>query len=376
MLFMLLISKKRIIIDEHILFVIIIQGLYLLFVILLYNNNYSNFNLFMQLLSLFLIITFIDSYIGFENFVRSYINVMLIMGIGGAIIFFIHAFIGLSPIFEVQYSEGGITYFFGLTSTNYYYYINDIRFLRVAGFFDEPGAFALFSLFAILLNKIYFDNRKVEKYLIIFTLFTFSMAFYIIMIGYYFLFYFNRSNLKYLVLLSFCIGAASSYLSNYEGNNRTIDYLYKATVQRLENDEMGMNAVDKRIARGAGDKKIFLDYPFWGVQNTNEVRGANIYSVIANHGLFGSLFYYAFLVYFLFSLFKLKGSTRVLFLKSFIVILANFFHRPEFFSVFTLLIIYSMIRYMNLYSKKIRVTNSYQRRSVKDLHVINPGLIA
>lgn len=342
---LLLIKNKLIFIKDPILKLITIQGFYYIIATLLY-NDYSNYELCIQLMALSIIVIFIDNYIGFNRFVRSYINIMLIMGVGGVIIFLVHALIGISPIFETQYSEGGITYFLGLTSTNYYYNTENVRFLRFAGFFDEPGTFGLFSLFAILLNKIYFDNRKVEIYLIIVTLFTFSVAFYIIIAVYYFLFYFNRSNLKYLLLICLCIVAFNIYLTNYKGDNGTIIFLNNTTVGRFEINDNRIISVSERLDRGVDDKILFFENPFFGVQDINKIRGANFYSVFANHGLFGSLFYYVFLVYYLFYAFNLKGPKRVLFLKIFILIIANIIHRPEFSSLFILLLIYSMIKFM------------------------------
>lgn len=54
-----------------------------------------------------------------------------------------------------------------------------IRVIRYAGFFDEPGTFSLFSIFALILNKVYFNDKNKELLLILVTIFTFSIAFYV-----------------------------------------------------------------------------------------------------------------------------------------------------------------------------------------------------
>jgi hypothetical protein len=41
-----------------------------------------------------------------------------------------------------------------------------------------------------------------------------------------------------------------------------------------------------------------------------------------------------------------------MYLKLFLIIVANFFHRPEFSAVFTLLVIYSMIKHLDLYKEE------------------------
>ncbi len=345
-------SKKRIQIDQNITNIILVQILYYAIITSLY-YNYSNLNFCIQFVALFIIITFIDNFIGFKNFARSYINIILIMGIGGVITLFIHVFIGISPIFEIKYSALGTTYFLGLTSTNDFYNSDSLRMLRFAGFFDEPGAFALFSIFAIILNKIYFNNLKIEKYLILVTIFTFSMAFFIIIAMYLLLFYLKISHLKYLALV--CVGITALYisLSNYKGDNKSLILLNAMTFERFKLDDAGNLAGNNRYEASVNDKKLFLENPLWGEQTENKVRGSNVYSIIANHGLFGAFFYYAFLVYFLYRIVKLTGEKRTLFLKLFILVVANFFHRPEFSAVLILLVIYSMIRYLDLDSDEL-----------------------
>jgi hypothetical protein len=295
---------------------------------------------------------FIDNFIGFESFVKSYVNIILLMGIGGVIVFFIHFLVGISPIFHVQYSATGITYFLGLTSTNDYYNVGGMRIVRFAGFFDEPGAFALFSLFAIILNKMYFDNRKIEKYLIIVTVFTFSLAFFVIILIYLFLFYFKLSYFKYSIIPLVIIAAFYYGLSNYNGKNESVIKLKSITVDRIKLNEKGNISGDNRREASLHDKKLFLKHPILGVQVDRQVRGSNLYSIFAKHGILGSFFYYAFLVYFFILILKLRGEKQLFFLKLLIIIVANFFHRPEFSAVFTLLIIYSMIKYLDSYSSE------------------------
>ena len=344
-------SKIRISIDQNIIAIIFVVIIYYLTVTMIY-YNYSNFNLCIQFIALFIIILFINTFIGFEKFVKSYINIILIMAIGGVLAFFIHFFIGISPIFEVKYSATGISYFLGLTTSNDYYNLEGLRVMRYAGFFDEPGTFGLFSLFAIILNKIYFDNRKIEKWLIFLTLFTFSLAFIIIIFVYIFLVYFKISYIKYAILPVLLIVAFYFALANYKGNNQSIIIIKTMTLDRFKMDDKGTLSGNNRYAASLHDKNVFLENPFLGVQVDDMVRGNNQYSVFAKHGIFGSLFYYAFLNYFLILTMKLKKDKKIFFLKMFLVIILNFFHRPEFSAVLTLLIIYSMINYLNQNSKE------------------------
>jgi hypothetical protein len=295
---------------------------------------------------------FIDNFVGFESFVRSYIYIILIMGIGGVITFFIHLIFGISPIFQVKYSLTGTTYFLGLTSTNDYLNFAGIRIVRYSGFFDEPGAFALYSLFAIILNKIYFDNRKIELSLITVTAFTLSLAFFIVIVAYFFLFYFKPSQLKYIIVAVILVITLYYYLADYKGDNESVKSLRELTFERLKLNEKGTFKGNNRYDATLHDKMLFMENPVLGVQVEHKVRGNNIFSILAKYGALGAMFYYAFLLYFFVRILKLHGKQQILFLKLFLIIIANFFHRPEFSAAFTLLIIYSMIKYLDLSQEK------------------------
>ena len=57
---------------------------------------------------------------------------------------------------------------------------------RVNGFFDEPGAFAFWGMFALLFNKLMFDNKKLEIIIMVSLLFTFSAAYFVLLPIYFF----------------------------------------------------------------------------------------------------------------------------------------------------------------------------------------------
>lgn len=339
-----LLKKKEKIFDFKILSIIILQIAYYLFATF-YHNDFANINLCIQLISFFIIITYINAFIGFKTFVRSYINVMLAMAIGGTLIFFLHAFIGVKPLFFVDYSATGTSYFLWLTTTNVYYDVSGIRFIRYSGFFDEPGAFGLYSFFAIVLNKIYFKNVKKELWLILLTAFTLSLAFYISMVLYFLFFYVNKSNLKYIVL-SF-IGIVSLYFYlNSNKEDETTGMIYDSTFKRFEMNDSGL-AENNRSALSDNDKKVFLKYPLLGAGGTKEkISGSNLFSILATYGIFGALFYYALLLYFIFQIILMSYKYFLFYLKILLLILVNFYSRPEISSVFTLLVFVSIIYYI------------------------------
>lgn len=349
MIVQILLKEKERIFDFNIFSIIILQIAFYIFVSF-YHNDYANINLCIQLISVFIIITYINAFIGFKTFVKSYINVTLITAIGGVLIFFLHAFIGVKPLFFVDYSATGTSYFLWLTTTNVYYDVSDIRFIRYSGFFDEPGAFGLYSFFAIVLNKIYFKNAKKELWLILLTMFTLSLAFYMSMVLYFLFFYINKSNLKYVIFLIAGILTIYLYLSsNLE--DETSKMIYDSSFKRFEMNDSGL-AENNRADLSDNDKRIFFEYPLLGSGTTKEkISASNLYSILANYGIFGSLFYYAFLLYFIFQITLMSPKYFLFYLKILILILLNFYSRPEISSVFTLLVFVSIIYYIRYNSE-------------------------
>lgn len=94
----------------------------------------------------------------------------------------------LHPISTFIEFDGHVGTFYGLYTCNALY----DGMVRVAGFFDEPGAFANWGIMALLFNKLFIENKTVEKVLIVGLISTLSMAFFIQVAIYAFLFYRQR----------------------------------------------------------------------------------------------------------------------------------------------------------------------------------------
>lgn len=332
-------ARKKIGFDIAIFYVISLQVLYYIFLVIAF-QDFTNVNLAIQLLSLFCVISYIRFFVGFPLFVRSLINVMIAMAIGGSLIFFAHIIVGVNPLFTVTYGED-TSFFLWLTTTNIYVNSDAIRIIRYSGFFDEPGNFALYSCFAILLNKIYFKSKKTEFVLFFFTLFTFSMAFYFTMLVYFFLFYINPKRLLYVIPFILFIPIAFGVLEKVDPS--TYKIINEMTFERFAETQNNLSETNRGELM-QNDYKLFIDNPFFGVGNKEGgVAGANIYAILAKYGIIGSLFFYSFLIVIAFLALKKPLSERFFYFKILIIILISFFHRPELSSVFTLLIFYLII---------------------------------
>lgn len=91
----------------------------------------------------------------------------------------------LEPLFEFKELDMRPGYFFGLFTTNTYF----DGLIRNAGFFDEPGSLAFWGVYALLINKLFVNNRKVEGLLIFGLISTLSLAYFIQLAMYVFFFY-------------------------------------------------------------------------------------------------------------------------------------------------------------------------------------------
>jgi hypothetical protein len=326
--------------NTSILSIILIQIVFFFLNFIIFGDT-DSVRLIIQLVALLITIIYINVFIDFYNFISQYIYVILFMGFGGMLIFFLHLLIGINPIFSVDYSEHGTSYFLGLTTTNVFFNGGDLRFIRYSGFFDEPGAFALYSIFAILLNKLFIKNKYFELILIITTIFCFSLAFYVFLIFYIIFFYFNINKFLYLILFTFLFSTLFYFLQNSMEESSNLNKIYQATFQRLEIDKDGL-VEDSRSIRMDIDKKIFNENILFGTQQKSDVRGANLFSIPASYGIVGTFFYYLILIYFIFNYINFKEifntSNKVIFL-----ILLNLYHRPELLSYFSSLILFSFI---------------------------------
>lgn len=193
----------------------------------------------------------------------------------------------LKPIFEFVEMDSRTGYFFGLFTTNTYF----LYFVRIAGFFDEPGTLACWGIFALLFNKLFFDNKKVEILLCVGLFTTISLAYFIQLIAYLILFY-QSSKKKILSYIIACIGLLCLF-------STISDEINDATFGRMQYDKStGTIEGDNRSDLVENAKVVFRSYPIFGAGARNLVKigkkkgvfmGANAYTNLATDGVVGSI---------------------------------------------------------------------------------------
>lgn len=235
-----------------------------------------------------LILQFVAIQIGLIDFIKFNNKWLAIMSVGGAVTFFLVMLLGLTPLFTYVNQDGRDAYCFGLTCTNVYWG----NVIRYSGFFDEPGAIANWGMFALLYNKIFINNRWVERALLICLPFTLSMAFFIQVI-FYFLFFYGRDIKKLFLILFILISTGTIVLPLIETTNKD---LYKLTLARFEYDESGGIKGNSRADLTEKAKAQFLRKPILGVGvkklESIDYMSDNPYEVLAKDGILGMLIMY------------------------------------------------------------------------------------
>lgn len=254
------------------------------------------------------------------EFIKTFNAWLVFQAVAGGIGFLLVTFGILRPIFEFIEMDGRPGVFYGLFTTNVF----GSGLCRNAGFYDEPGALACWGMYALLFNKLFIDNKKVEKLLLFGLISTLSLAYFIQVPVYLYCFY--KKNRARLILPVLLLGLSVYGLSmvNEEYN--------KAIFGRVEIDaSTGQLAGDNRTYQTERALKVFVTSPIIGVGAKNLIEiskevgfmGANIFGSWASDGLFGQIVIYMPLLL-LFSYGRIKKK----YLYAAIILALGFYQRP------------------------------------------------
>jgi hypothetical protein len=252
---------------------------------------------------------------------KLYANMMLVIAVYSSFLYFFQI---ISPSFEkylFKLSEQAFDYSFDIYPRSILFYtvrdlpidIYNISFLRNSGPFHEPGAYAVFLIFAIAINAIISKKlfSKINIFLIIVTLTTFSTA------GYFSLFLlvilFILQKRKVTSPFIWVIGV-SIILSLIISSIQNIDFLGSKTEEHL-NEEMTMDLHNETTGRIYSVRKSLLNlyrYPLTGrglvviarkdISIEEDTGGYGFMSFFSNMGIVSSV---------LFLYFFLKGNKRI-----------------------------------------------------------------
>jgi len=170
------------------------------------------------------------------EFIKTYNFWLAFQSVAGAVGFVLVLFGLLQPISHFIEMDGRQGYFYGLFTTNAVF----DGFIRNAGFFDEPGSLAGWGIFALLFNKLYINNKKIEYLLLFGLISTLSMAYFIQVTLYLFFFYKKQRRKIFLPAILFLL-----MLKGLASFNEGVDH---AIFGRFTiNEETGSLAGDNRL---------------------------------------------------------------------------------------------------------------------------------
>lgn len=336
-------------------FSILILGIQIFysFVCIYYYDDPTYMNLVVQFLSLTIIYAYINTFLDIKVFSHSIVLFMLALGGLGAAAFFLAILGVIQPSEGASYMHGSVDRsvinYCMMTFTNISIELGSGRhFIRVAGYFNEPGAMAFFLTQALLMNKLIFDNKRIEWLLIFFGFFTFSIAYFISVVLYGFMFYFNGHFLRKvtIVLLLFSILFGSVY--TFREKNEELDMIAKFTIDRLALSDSGDKIFvgDTRSDKFKSNYQYFVNHPVMGYgmkefYKIPDYVGGAIIDILVRDGLIGVFFYFLHSLYFawrgFFKNYILHSDSAPI--KAAILIFINYIQRPYPLGIFNYVII-------------------------------------
>ena len=231
-----------------------------------------------------------------KNVVFRFANIfnwsLAIQGVLGVIAFLL-LFEGLiSPIAEYYFNDTRYEFCYLLTCSNTVIG----NFMRVGGYFDEPGALAFWGVFALVINKITYNNKFVEFSLLFALLFTFSAAYFIILPIYVILFYYKNIKMFFLVLLiaiPILYATWNLFSSSYDVALYTTERFQGGTIQstRFQQQEIAKHLFFQSPIIGNGAREI--------VDNHRDAE-ENPFEILAKDGIIGFFFTYIPIIFIFF----------------------------------------------------------------------------
>lgn len=302
----------------------------------------------------------VNSTMGLQQFYLKYNRWIVLMAILGVIAFFLVSVYGVAPYSEVQDRADGrpiFNYLITFSKSDFF----SFGMFRYSGFFDEPGAMANWGLFALIINKLFVNDKRLEMVLIVCLLLTFSMGFFVQLIAYLLFFWvFKRTTVGRIWLAASLIVLLLVLASRTKDTE--LDFVYGYTIERFttlaEASESydAATGFDNRSTMQELAYKEFMKSPLLGSAESDSLYvGDNIFEPLARYGILGSLLLYSPLLYMLFLslIHKQKDITKAV-----LLILLGFFHRPIHLNVLSFFIMYSLLVFTIQQIKKPK-SNAY-----------------
>lgn len=237
------------------------------------------------------LIFFCNWRIGTKSFFFYYNRWIYVMAIGG-VIGSILAIVGVSPFFSCEsLNDGRPIYTWFVTCTKM-----EMGTMRFSGFFDEPGAFGYWVVFAMAINKLFINDKRIEWPLMFMTFLTFSLGFFAQAALYYVFFGLKDTSLtKKLALIEVVF---LGYIFILSTQNTDLSFIYDNSIGRIEATQNAQSFLEGTNREWLMDraKDLWEQNPMWGADSQSRQAigyfGDNMYETLANDGIFGCCYLY------------------------------------------------------------------------------------
>lgn len=278
----------------------------------------------------------------FSQYLKRVFQVNVVIIVLSIILFFLLAFGTDLPMLTFTKIDTRPHFVFWIGATNIIFDFGGFYLIRIAGFADEPGWFALIITYLIVINEMTYGSSKLRLILLFGGLLTFSLAFYLT-IPIFGIFWITKRILNIrivpiigsIIVVFIALGQIKEF--------KPIFKMFTVFAERFEKGDGGKYKGDNRSQSFPVQINAFLSHPVFGVgtdpAELKKIRSGDpsFFSYLAMHGIWGMVFLYL-PVYLLIAL-NLKKKELILLIAIFI----NYFQRPgieDMFSIMALTIIF------------------------------------
>lgn len=317
-------------------------GLFSFTILFFYHKHPIYISYLIQFCAVFFILVYIDTFKLYGGYIKAYLAILLITGIGGIVGFFI-ALSGQEPFLEIQTPQR-LLYSYYVTLTPVYMDFGSFKLIRFSGYFDEPGKFAYYHLFGLYYA---FLNNYSKKFLFFFAaigMFTTSLAYIVSLLAVFaiYLLQVYKVSLKkaFFIFMSLILFYSLFNINNIYKSEMTENISWFIS-NRLSLDKSGNSgntrliAGDNRTANLIYSFEVFKENPIFGLDkfssryDSNKLV-ANAFAYFAQHGIVGVMALYFMLGYLI--VYILSKNLRLAVYTILFLILINFYQRPYFSS--------------------------------------------
>jgi hypothetical protein len=341
LLVIIILNIKRVKVYSTVSFIFILQiTTALLFFII--HKDFAYINLLFQILVPYILFIYVVSFLKIELISESIVKLVMFMGLMSVIIFFLGLIFNVNYYSVFENPDGRQGYNYIIAFTNSYTDFGFTKFIRPAGFFDEPGSLAYYIILSILINDLTLRKNSVRYFLFIVGIFTTSIAFYLLMIVYGIIHMKKKQSFLVLIYVFSFLILLFSIFSLLEPEQQEI--IYGSSVGRLLSIISPSSIPNHFQADNRSDlisiaKEAIYDSPLIGqgisyASNQSSkfygtFMGANILGIFGVHGVIGGLIFSLHVVYYTFVSFFNKNESAIC-KKSCLLFLLLLIQRPDY----------------------------------------------